>query len=318
VSIARKMALLDETAGAVFIGSFISAIMFGVTVTQAMHYYQNYPNDIQFFKISVTLLVLMDIAHVVLIAHGTYMYCIKSIADQGLLQLIPVAFAAQNLLTALSVTLVRCTFARRIWVLSNKNRAVTGFLLLMAGANYAVSLTADIIVFKFKTFEQLAGAKWIIYASFSTDMAADLSIAISLGYFLYRSSRGFKKTSTLLNTLILYVVGTGLVTIMWEAVMIILYTRSRNTLLFFILFLSFSKLYINSLFVSLNFRPSRQSKEGSNSYGSSGGAQPQRVRMPSLPFSRYDVTEFELSPSESKIVSLEVGPARFVGENSAE
>jgi len=202
--------------------------------------------------------------------------------------------------------------------LSNKNRAVTGFLLLMAGANYAVSLTADIIVFKFKTFEQLAGAKWIIYASFSTDMAADLSIAISLGYFLYRSSRGFKKTSTLLNTLILYVVGTGLVTIMWEAVMIILYTRSRNTLLFFILFLSFSKLYINSLFVSLNFRPSRQSKEGSNSYGSSGGAQPQRVRMPSLPFSRYDVTEFELSPSESKIVSLEVGPARFVGENSAE
>jgi len=91
------MALLDETAGAVFIGSFISAIMFGVTVTQAMHYYQNYPNDIQFFKISVTLLVLMDIAHVVLIAHGTYMYCIKSIADQGLLQLIPVAFAVGEL-----------------------------------------------------------------------------------------------------------------------------------------------------------------------------------------------------------------------------
>ncbi len=49
---------------------------------------------------------------------------------------------------------------------------------------------------------------------------------------------------------------------------------------------------------SLNFRPSRQGKEESSSYGSSAGAQPQRVRMPSVPLgsSSYDVAEFELSP----------------------
>jgi len=192
----------------------------------------------------------------------------------------------------------------------------------MSCANYAVSLAVDIIVFNFKTFEQLAGATSIIYGVFLTDMAADLSIAISLGYFLYQSSRGFKKTSTLLNILILYVAGTGLVTIMWEAVMMILFATSKNTLLFFVLFLSFSKLYINSLFVSLNFRPSRQRRGESSSYDSSGGSQPQRVpvRMPSLPSSssRYDVAEFDLSPSESKVVSLEVGPAMSIGENSME
>jgi len=102
--------------------------------------------------------------------------------------------------------------------------------------------------------------------------------------------------------------------------MIILYATSRNTLLFLILFLSFSKLYINSLFVSLNFRSSRQRKGESSWYGSSGDSQiqkvPVRLGMPSARSSGYDVVEFDLSPSESKVVSLEVGPAKSVGENS--
>jgi len=205
-------------------------------------------------------------------------------------------------------------------VFEQKNRAVTGFLLLMMGINFAVSLAADIFSFNFKTFEQLGKATWVVYGSFSTGMAADLSIAISLCHFLHRSSRGFEKTSTLINTLIIYVVGTGLVTITWEGVMIILYATSRNTLLFLILFLSFSKLYINSLFVSLNFRSSRQRKGESSWYGSSGDSQiqkvPVRLGMPSARSSGYDVVEFDLSPSESKVVSLEVGPAKSVGENS--
>jgi len=313
----RTMTLLDETAGATFVGSYISAILFGVTVTQAIHYYQNFPHDIRLVKFAVTLLLILDIAHAALVADGSYIYCVKSIGDPEILQLVPVSFAVQNVLTALSILVVRCTFARRIWYLSNKNRVVTGLLLMMAVASFAVSFTADVVVFKIKTFEQLANDVWIIYASFPIGMLVDICIACSLSFFLYRSSRGFKRTSSLLNTLILYVVGTGLITIIWETLTITLYATSRNTLLFVIFYLSFSKLYINSLLVSLNWRPSRQKKDDRGHYNSSDGSQ-QRVRIPSNsnPSSRLEDGEFELS-SSSKVVSLEVGTTRSLGETTA-
>ncbi|KAI0788180.1 hypothetical protein C8Q74DRAFT_1366942 [Fomes fomentarius] len=67
---------IDETFGAVLIGSFIGLMLYGLTVHQTFRYFCMYPGDARFLKATVFLLFLTDTLHTVVCFHINYHYLV--------------------------------------------------------------------------------------------------------------------------------------------------------------------------------------------------------------------------------------------------
>ncbi|KAK0243660.1 hypothetical protein EDD85DRAFT_944989 [Armillaria nabsnona] len=72
---------LGNTLGALYIGSTIAAILFGITNLQTVIYYKKYPDDWWIYRYSVALLWVLDALHVALSTHALYVYLIDMFGD---------------------------------------------------------------------------------------------------------------------------------------------------------------------------------------------------------------------------------------------
>ncbi|KLO12035.1 hypothetical protein SCHPADRAFT_439071 [Schizopora paradoxa] len=249
------MTVIDTSAGAVFIALVLTSILFGVTWTQAIHYYQRCKRDSMVPIIAVTGLLLMDTAFMSLVAYGSYVFVVKAIGDLTVLLLVPRALAATVLLSLSSVFLVRGFFLHRIWLLSNRNLFVLVFNSILLFGSYGLGLYSGIRILGVRFTPELANLSWEIYCIMCPGIAEDFYIASMMCYYLFRSRNEFPKTNSLMNSLAAYAINTGLLTVIWDSCMIISYATANHTLIFIIFFLSLSKLYINALLASLNSRP---------------------------------------------------------------
>ncbi|KZT03225.1 uncharacterized protein LAESUDRAFT_660289 [Laetiporus sulphureus 93-53] len=72
------MGELDATYGAVLIGAFVSAVLFGVTNLQAFIYFQRYSSDGVWSKLTVCWLWLLDAVHLAFVVHMVYWYLVTN------------------------------------------------------------------------------------------------------------------------------------------------------------------------------------------------------------------------------------------------
>ncbi|KLO13803.1 hypothetical protein SCHPADRAFT_348102 [Schizopora paradoxa] len=110
------------------------------------------------------------------------------------------------------------------------------------------------------SLDELPRMDWVIYSTVFSDMLADISIASTSWLLLYWSSTELSRTTSLFNTLIVFVIGTGSTTVVCDIANAVLYGISRNTQLYMIAFLPLSKLYVNAMLASLNARPMMRRK----------------------------------------------------------
>lgn len=254
------MTVIDTSAGAVFIALLMSSILFGVTCTQAVHFFQRRRSDYWFTVLVVVVLLLLDISLMVLAAYGSYVYIIKAIGDLTVLLRVPRTMTAIIMVSLSSVFLVRGFFVYRIWLLSNRSRIVLMFNCILLFGSYGLGLYAGTKILPIRFTLELANLSWEIYSILCPGIIADAWIASTLCYYLFRSRNEFAKTNSLVNTLAAYAINTGLLTVFWDICMIVSYAKANHTLLFLIFFLSISKLYINALLASLNSRPARRAR----------------------------------------------------------
>lgn len=144
--------------------------------------------------------------------------------------------------------------------MSGKNHLVTGIEGALGLGSFIVSICAGVRLLRLRTFQEVVDTPWILYTTAGCDLLADSSIACSLYFYLSKNSTGYKRTSSLLHTIALYVIGTGFITAIWDVVEVVTYAALNDTLLFGIFYLSLSKLYTNALLASLNARPMMQRK----------------------------------------------------------
>jgi len=119
----------DNTIGAGFLSCMISAVLFGITVTQGVHYLQTFKSDGWLTTTVVIILLIADVFHTVLTTQATFVYLIKGVEDIRQLENVPWSLTSSTALAVFSDFVVRCYFARRIWFLSNHNYIVALLLL---------------------------------------------------------------------------------------------------------------------------------------------------------------------------------------------
>ncbi|KAI9567813.1 hypothetical protein HD554DRAFT_2039221 [Boletus coccyginus] len=75
-----------------------------------------------------------------------------------------------------------------------------------------VGLIIAVQSFGLQDYTQISRLSTLLYLNFGTGVLGDLLVAIILCFYLFTSRTGFRRTDTLLNTLIAYVVATGVLT----------------------------------------------------------------------------------------------------------
>jgi len=109
---------------------------------------------------------------------------------------------------------------------------------------------------KYRTFDGLQDIFWLAKTMDALCAVPDTAITIALFYFLNRSRTGFARSEAVVNKILMFSCNTGLLTALTALASFItieVWPQSRLYLLFYYLI---SRLYTNSLLVSLNMRNS--------------------------------------------------------------
>ncbi|KAF5327506.1 hypothetical protein D9619_004986 [Psilocybe cf. subviscida] len=122
------------------------------------------------------------------------------------------------------------------------------------GLNPASRLAFSVRGFIDGSYAKLIQESWLLYTALGGSVVADVMITVSLCILLGNIRTGFKLTDSLVNTLMLYTINTGLLTSVSATACFVTFAIWPHAFVFIGFYFVLSKLYINSLLAMLNTR----------------------------------------------------------------
>ncbi|KAI0782614.1 hypothetical protein C8Q75DRAFT_497135 [Abortiporus biennis] len=252
---------IGNTLGAVFLGTVVAAMLFGVTCSQLFTYFtQGKRNDHPLFKSVVLFLFSLDIMEMVAVIYMSYFYAVSNYGNVVALFNPTWGTPIAQFAICTSDAVIRSIFTYRIWKLS-RSWWVTGpnaigiiVVLAFGWKNMASEL-------RLKSFLEFGEISTDIYIGFGGSALIDTMIAFTLCVLLFRRRTGFQSTDSQIQLLMIYVVNTGAFASVVVIICLILYAVKPNTEIFIAPYAAGSKLYFNALLASLNSRDSIRTKK---------------------------------------------------------
>ncbi|TFK41524.1 hypothetical protein BDQ12DRAFT_388149 [Crucibulum laeve] len=251
------MALLDLTTtfGALLIGTFVSAFLYGATCLQTWHYFQSY-SDPPLIKATVIILLVLETLHSAFCIHAIYYFLVTSYDNPLALLKCTWTAIGSVLVSALIIFLVHLFYAKRVYTVSRKNKIITVAIALLTLAGFGMGIVK---AFRLKYFYLFGAIVALQEASISVSVATDILIASSLSYHLHHSRTGLRSTDTLINKLTIFAINNGVLTSVFGIVTLIALRVKSDNLVYFAVFQVIGNLYTNSLLATLNARRSMTS-----------------------------------------------------------
>ncbi|PFH51600.1 hypothetical protein AMATHDRAFT_46947 [Amanita thiersii Skay4041] len=261
----------DNTLGALLVGGLLAMALWGVTCVQAYTYFMSKPPDRPMYKLMVAGLWFLDTFDSALNAHILYYYMVSNYLNPLAIMkpvwsvIVSEAFLmspdisrtpSSSLLLQDPCSHHTCSVPLLIVMItvSKGNIPLTAWLVLVSTLDLAVGIYITVQAFKLSTFLELDSLSKYMYLNFASGTTSDLSVALSLCYYLYYSRTGIPRTDSLIKVLMMYTVNTGLIVAVDAALGTIFYAAMPHNLIFLAFYLLLSKLYLNSYLATLNAR----------------------------------------------------------------
>ncbi|KZP34270.1 hypothetical protein FIBSPDRAFT_1035346 [Athelia psychrophila] len=254
---------ISDPWGAILIGCFISLILFGIILAQAVTYAQNCEKDPVWLKTFVAVLVMLDtIASSFAMAWAYQMY----INGWGNMEVFAKAnwlLAVDPMLVGMIACMVQLYFAGRLHIMV-RNRWLTIFVIIFSIFTVLGGFAAGISILVVKSYAgsghgKPAGIFWQV-----STIITDITITVSVTYHLHGRKGLYAPTDRLLDSIIQLTIQNGFLTSIVAVVDMAFYiyapvpphpvsnpTLASHIILFFIM----PKLYANTVLSSLNARP---------------------------------------------------------------
>ncbi|THU82750.1 hypothetical protein K435DRAFT_784503 [Dendrothele bispora CBS 962.96] len=261
---------VPKTFGALLIGALFASVLSGAVGVQGIIYRKLYPADPRNLKLLVFLIWFLDTFHTVLIWGSLWHFFIDFYGSPEKIDQIPWTLALSIILTAILTFSVHCFFAHRIYKLSKKNVFLTIPILFLAVLRLvsAAGTTAEMLILEsFTDFR--TRVRWLFTLGLALSSVVDVLITGSLFHLLRSSRTEGGQLNSVIDSLILYTFETGSITSAATIISMICWIAAPTNLVFMGLHFVISKLYANSLLVTLNTRKNLRSRNRSMS-GSSG------------------------------------------------
>ncbi|CAK5274025.1 unnamed protein product [Mycena citricolor] len=237
----------DNTFGMLFVAVAVSSALYGAGILQFWMYIRKYhKKDPLLVKGVVIAVQILDTVQQVLVCHAgnrfpgcseralttsiVYRYLVSSMMDPTILGSSVKSLTVELIFSCAITTLVQH------W---------TSCVVLMIYAVKAV---------KTKLITDIIKLKNLSIAANTLSAAADITISVVLVLLLHVAKTGFKRSTDLINRLMIFSFNTGLPTSICALVATICVAAFSNTFLYIFFFLLLGRLYTNSILVTLNSR----------------------------------------------------------------
>ncbi|EMD37493.1 hypothetical protein CERSUDRAFT_83236 [Gelatoporia subvermispora B] len=254
MSVPNATSLLNGTLGALEISLMVELVLYGVTTIQTYIYFSRGDRDPLFFRCLVGLLWLMDTLHQIFFCHAIYTYTVLEFGNVLGPNTETWSIIANIPLNPSMEAIARGMFCYRIWKFSGRNWLVVGLIMLCS-----LTELAGAVVF---TVRNVLNPQWSSEHAFSDEfycmvagsVVADALVALSQVTLLRKHHSEFPKTNSVLHSLMLYSINTGLLTSLCALIMCILWVTMPTNLVYVGFFAALPTLLINALLATLNAR----------------------------------------------------------------
>ncbi|PIL32332.1 hypothetical protein GSI_05578 [Ganoderma sinense ZZ0214-1] len=246
---------VESAFGLVLIGSYASLALYGLFINQTYKYFRMYKAEAPWLKGIVITAIVLETAVTVLHVHLAYYYFVKNYGNplvflRGVwsLDIFPVV-ATCIMINCQSFYTVRILLVGpskyRLWL-------VVAIIILMGGA-LGVSVASTIVGFQGITLNNFS--KLLVSLDPWLSAFADVILTATLIYILHHSRTGFKSTDSMINSLILYTISTGLLTTIFNIISFVLvHVYGVKNWVWLGTMMIAERLYSNSLMAALNSR----------------------------------------------------------------
>lgn len=258
---------LDLSLGALQVGVGLCCFLVGIVTLQTLNYFRSFDKDPWFIKLLVATVYVFDLIHSAFLMHTLYEYGVTYYGHPERMALSVWSLNTSIIFQGLVALCVQSFFCLRILKIS-RSWILTGISLSLCIARFCMSMTVVSYDFKFYSFHIIETRyQTFTAAALAVIAASDVSIAASLVGSLLKQKSGFAATNKLIDKIIGFVVGTGLLTSILAVIDVITFVTMHNFVWLAILVI-IVKVYTNSLLASLNERMANRASE--LSFGSEG------------------------------------------------
>ncbi|EIN09721.1 hypothetical protein PUNSTDRAFT_44016 [Punctularia strigosozonata HHB-11173 SS5] len=218
---------LVPTTGAVLIGIFISSarVLWGLMTSQVYIYMQrNWNKDTWRLKSYIVYICSDDV-------------------NTGI-TLLRVAFMDSFVLLCLTPNE---PLKLSLFEVSNKNYILVGVVTILAFAHFGLEMAVMALTFVFPKFSQFRRITGYYTGSMAVAAADDIIIALAMTYYLSTRRTGIRRTNTLVNRIITYVITTGALTSVIDIAILICFVVMPDNLVYLSMYQFVDNLYANSL-----------------------------------------------------------------------
>ncbi|GJE99932.1 hypothetical protein PsYK624_162080 [Phanerochaete sordida] len=243
--------VLNETLGALLLGGFARILLYGVFCQQCFTFFRRFSREGAMLKYSIWALLFLSSLHIAFTIHPVYILLVSSVGKILVPGQVPWSVAASTIVTMASDLIVRSWFMYRVWILSDRCLAL--IVPPLVCQLFIVAVAARVIILG--TLYQPQNISDLFLTILAVIVVTDFYVAVCVCWFMYRRGQNASsRTRSLLKTLTVYIINSGLVTsAFWLVCMITHATMPRNFV--FLAFLSpVTGLYENCLLASLNAR----------------------------------------------------------------
>ncbi|KAJ7223254.1 hypothetical protein GGX14DRAFT_427232 [Mycena pura] len=308
----------DNTLGALYIGSTLSTLLYGVTCVQTFLYLTSRHAKVDSWKLTgMVLLILsaLDTVHQGMIIAGMYKFLISDFVNPAAL---PVGGPSSGENLDEGLVAVRF-FCHRLWVISAVpfrmpvRVAVVALAISLSLLNCGAWSAVAILGYHHRLrMENPPNFILLWKISTASGIAFDLIITIALSFSLWRSRSGMKRSNHVIKLLIFATVNTGLVTTLVSIAEMITFLALPNATIYGGIAFILPKSYINLFLATLNAREFLRDKLEHDKV-------PPISIIQTVQFQRYPSkpeTTTELGSSKGEDMELSVRPT--AGKESSE
>ncbi|KAI0749999.1 hypothetical protein C8Q80DRAFT_1269786 [Daedaleopsis nitida] len=255
-----KVPALDNTFGAVLLGTFVGLVLYGLTLHQSYRYFRMYPGDSSVLKGLVIFVLILETFTSALSLHVCYYYLVTSyfnplalLSGTWSINLFPVV-------SGIVMTASQSFFARRVWVLGPRYRILVCIAAILCILEIGFFAAATAEAFIIPTFEGFKRVTWLVSTGSTMAVTADILLTVVLIYVLKHNRTGVKRTDSMLDIMIMYSINTGLLTGVFNLLSLLFAYIRPGDLIYIGIGIPGTKMYANTLLAALNSRMSLKEK----------------------------------------------------------
>ncbi|KAI0656140.1 hypothetical protein C8Q70DRAFT_1057003 [Cubamyces menziesii] len=256
-SLMLKPPALDNTYGALLLGSCFGMMLYGLAVHQTYRYLRLYPKDRLWIKLLIAGILLLDTLHTAMCIVAVYYHLVTHYFDPPSLAAGHWSTRILPLVMGLTYVMCQCFYVYRVYQLGShygyRLLVLIAVACIICESAFLVATTAEVFRLSLDQFPRFS---WLVSATFGCAAVAELFLTGTLIVALLRSRTGFKRTDSTIEILIIYSVNTGLLASIFDLACFIFALILPGNLIYVGLGSVGVKLYANSVLAVLNSRRS--------------------------------------------------------------